>query len=200
MIKQQTIEQDLADLASSRSTPGGGSAAALIGAMGAALVSMVCNLTVGKEKYADVEAELNEVLAQSERLRVDLTDLADRDIIALRQTDEQKQARTQAIQAALKQAAIVSLEIVAACRAIISLSKPTVEKGNLNVISDAGVAVVSAAAGLKAAALNVIINLGFIKDEAFVHDKQQELDSLLADQEMMAEAVYRLVKAKLQIN
>jgi formiminotetrahydrofolate cyclodeaminase len=207
MIKEQTVEQYLTELASSRSTPGGGSAAALIGAMGAALVSMVCNLTVGKEKYKEVEADLQAVLIQAETMRVKLTDLADQDIAAFdgvmaayglpRQSDAQKQTRTQAVQVALKRAADVSLEIVSACRQVIGLSSPVAEKGNLNVVSDAGVAVVSAEAGLKAATLNVIINLNFIKDEAYVTAKQAELDELLAEQAATADKIYELVKSKI---
>ena len=207
MLKEQPIEQYLTELASSQSTPGGGSAAALIGAMGAALVSMVCNLTVGKEKYKDVEAELQSVLTQAETLRAQLTDLADQDIAAFdgvmsayglpRQSGEQKQARRRAIQDALKQAADVSIDIVSACRQVISLSRPVAEKGNLNVVSDAGVAVVSAEAGLKAATLNVIINLNFIKDEAFISAKRAELDKLLANQTATVDQIYGLVTSKL---
>jgi formiminotetrahydrofolate cyclodeaminase len=168
---------------------------------------MVCNLTVGKEKYKEVEADLQAVLIQAETMRVKLTGLADQDIAAFdgvmaayglpRQSDEQKQTRTQAVQVALKRAADVSLEIVSACRQVIGLSSPVAEKGNLNVVSDAGVAVVSAEAGLKAATLNVIINLNFIKDEAYVTAKQAELDELLAEQAATADKIYELVKSKI---
>ena len=118
-IKDTAIEPFLDELASSAATPGGGSAAAIIGAMGAALVSMVCNLTIGKKKYAEVEGEMKDVLAKTEALRKKLTGMIEDDVKAFdavmgaygmpKETDADKAARDKAIQAALKLATDVPL-------------------------------------------------------------------------------------------
>ncbi|MEE8263927.1 MAG: cyclodeaminase/cyclohydrolase family protein [Gammaproteobacteria bacterium] len=207
MIEEKTLRQFLDELASKASTPGGGSAAAIIGAMGAALVSMVCNLTIGKKNYADVEDEFNALLQKAETLREQLTGMVKADIEVFnkvmgayglsRDTDDEKAARTQAIQAALKEATVVPLSCAHACADVINLSKTAAEKGNLNVISDAGVAVLAAYAALRSAALNVHINIGAIKDEAFVNEKRAELQGVLAGTDQLTEEVYALVKSKL---
>jgi formiminotetrahydrofolate cyclodeaminase len=201
-----TIQPFLDELASDAPAPGGGSAGATVGAMGAALVSMVCNLTIGKEKFAPVEAELKEVLAKSEALRAELTQLVVDDTEAFnmvmaafrrpKETDTEKEARREAIQAATKQATLVPLATARACAGVIELSRVAAEKGNPNAASDAGAAASCAQAGLKAAALNVLINLPSIKDEAFVATHQAELDQILVKQ-ALAEEVYELVKSKL---
>jgi formiminotetrahydrofolate cyclodeaminase len=207
MSDTQTIESFLDALASSASTPGGGGAAALSGSMGAALVSMVCNLTIGKEKFAAVEGQMKEMLAQSEALRAKLTAMMAEDVAAFdlvmdayklpKNTDEEKVARSAAIQAASKKATLVPLAAAKACAEVIDLCGPTATMGNPNVISDAGVAVLCAQAGLKSAALNVLINLGAIKDEAFVVQHRAELAHILASHEALANEVYELVKNKL---
>ncbi|MDP4021457.1 cyclodeaminase/cyclohydrolase family protein [Methylobacterium sp. NEAU 140] len=201
-----TIQTFLTELASAAPTPGGGGAAAISGAMGAALVSMVCNLTIGKKKYAEVEAELKDVLARSEGLRVVLTGMIAEDVAAFdavmaaygapKATDEEKAARAEKIQAALKTATDVPLACCRACRAVIDLAAITADKGNLNVISDAGVAVLSAQAGLRSAALNVYINAKGLEDRAFADERLEELEGLLAEAGTLTEQVYAVVKAK----
>jgi formiminotetrahydrofolate cyclodeaminase len=207
MIKDQPIQFFLDELASKSPTPGGGSAAAIMGAMGAALVSMVCNLTVGKKNYQAVEGEMLAMLERAEVLRVQLTGLIQADIEAFdhvmgayglpKDTDAQKQARTQAIQEAMKTATEVPLECARACAEIVSLSKAAAELGNRNVISDAGAAVAAGYAALRCSALNVYVNVGAIKDEAFVASRLEELERLLANAEGLNEAVYSMVKDKL---
>jgi formiminotetrahydrofolate cyclodeaminase len=208
MAAEQALGAFLDDLASERSTPGGGGAAALSGAMGAALVSMVCNLTIGKPKYAEVEAELKQVLAQSEKLRAELTKAIGDDVTAFDsvmaayglpkgETDEQKAARTEKIQAALKGATDVPLECARLCNEVIRLAELAAEKGNLNVVSDAGVAVQAAYAGLTSAALNVRVNARSIKDRDFAEGRLNELEALLRDAKAMTEKTYEVVKNKL---
>ena len=207
MIKDDSIQKFLDALAGSSSTPGGGSAAAVMGAMGAALVSMVCNLTIGKKNYAEVEAEMREVLGQSENLRHRLTGMINDDVQAFNQvmtaygmpknSDEEKARRTAAIQDALKRATEVPLSCAKVCFEVMQLSKRAAEKGNVNVVSDAGVAVLAAYAGLKSAALNVYVNTAAIKDEAFNKQKLSELDKVLADADSFADGIYGLVKSKL---
>lgn len=207
MIKDQPIQFFLDELASKSPTPGGGSAAAIMGAMGAALVSMVCNLTVGKKNYQAVEGEMRAMLEQAEALRTRLTDLMHADIEAFNQvmgayglpkeTEAQQQVRSRAIQDALKTATEVPLECARACAEIVSLSKTAAELGNRNVVSDAGAAVAAGYAALRCSALNVYVNVGSIKDEAFVASCLAELDQLLASADGLNEAVYSMVKDKL---
>lgn len=207
MIKDQPIQQFLDELASKASTPGGGSAAAIMGAMGAALASMVCNLTVGKKNYEDVDAEMRETLDRTEKLREQLTDMIRADIEVFnkvmsaygmpKDTDEQKVERSEAIQAALKEATDVPLACAKICAEVIDLCKPLSEKGNKNVISDAGVAVLVAEAALRSAALNVYINIGGIKDEDFKHSRHDELEQILNGTRQLTDEVYAIVKSRL---
>lgn len=205
-IKDTAIEPFLDALASSAATPGGGSAAAILGGMGAALVSMVCNLTIGKKKYADVEGEMKDVLAKSEDLRHRLTGMIQEDVKAFdtvmgaygmpKETDADKAARDAAIQDALKQATEVPIRCCRLAREVIDLALMASEKGNLNVISDAGVGVLSAYAALRSAALNVFINAKMISDKSFVDAKLRELEGLLAGAEAATEKAYDIVKGK----
>jgi formiminotetrahydrofolate cyclodeaminase len=206
-LETESLQGFLDNLASSAATPGGGSAAAINGAMGAALVSMVCNLTIGKKKYAAVEAEMTAILAQSEALRHNLIKMMAEDVAAFdavmaayklpRASDEEKAARKAAIETATKEATRVPLKAARACAEVIALSKPTAEMGNRNVISDAGVGAMSALSGLQSAALNVYINLGALQDRDFAAQAEAELNEILAGQETLASEVYALVKAKL---
>lgn len=203
MSQHQPIASFLDDLASSAATPGGGGAAALAGAMGAALISMVCNLTIGKEKYAEVEGEMKNVLAKSEALRQRLTELMGEDAEAFdkvmaayrmpKGSDEEKATRSQAIQAGAKEATLVPLAIARACADVIELGQPTAELGNPNAIGDAGVGIICAKAGLKSAALNVFINLRIIKDNIFIGRHQAQIEAILANHEGLADEVYQIV-------
>jgi formiminotetrahydrofolate cyclodeaminase len=206
-IKDNRIEEFLDALASQAATPGGGGAAAIIGAMGAALVSMVCNLTIGKKKYAEVEAQMKDVLAKTEALRLRLTDMIEDDAKAFdavmgaygmaKETDQQKVARDKAIQAALKQATDVPMRCCHAAREVIDLAAIAADKGNLNVISDAGVGVLAAYAALRSAALNVFTNARMINDKTFAEAKLKELNQLLAGAEAATEKAYGTVRGKL---
>ena len=206
-IKDKSIEVFLEELASKQATPGGGSAAAVMGAQSAALTSMVCNLTIGKPKYIEVEEDMQALLKQSEALRLLLTDMIKADVDVFdklmacyglaKSSDEEKAARSLQIQAVLKEATIVPLECAKACAEAISLSRIAAEKGNLGVISDAGVAAMAGYGALKSAALNVYINTGTIKDRDFAEEKLQELEALISDSEAEAQQVYKIVKDKL---
>ncbi|MCF7967899.1 MAG: cyclodeaminase/cyclohydrolase family protein [Methylococcaceae bacterium] len=207
MIKEASIEHFLHELASKSPTPGGGSAAAIMGAMGAALVAMVCNLTVGKKNYEDVSEEMAVLLPTLDGLRTRLVDMVAADVAAFdqvmaaygmpRETDADKQRRSAAIQSALKQATLVPLECARACVEVIGLSRVAAEKGNKNVISDAGVAVVVAHAALRSAALNVRVNTSVIRDEAFVTGALQDLANLMSGVDTSTEQTYQLVMQKL---
>jgi len=206
-IKDKSIQIFLDELASKSATPGGGSVSALMGAQSAALISMVCNLTIGKPKYAEVETEMQVLLQKSEALRAKLTGLIKADVDVFnrlmaayglpKETDEEKMARTEAIQTVLKAATEVPLDCARACAEAIELSRCAANKGNLGVISDAGAAVLAGYSGLKSAALNVYINTGSLKDRQFAETKLAELETILKDVDTVVEDVYQSVKTKL---
>jgi formiminotetrahydrofolate cyclodeaminase len=207
MTKNNTIAKFLDELASEQPTPGGGGAAAIMGAVGAALVSMVANLTIGKKNYEAFDEELKEARAKAEALRAELTAAINEDVDAFnavmgayglpRGTDEEKAARAAAIQAALKQATDAPLRAVKACHEVIKLSAVVADKGNINVISDAGVAVLAANAGLRSAALNVYINAKSIKDREFAEIRLGEVNALTDLAALKTEEVYAVVRGKI---
>ncbi|MFO1417331.1 MAG: cyclodeaminase/cyclohydrolase family protein [Methylotetracoccus sp.] len=201
------LQQFLDDLASRSATPGGGSATAIIGAMGAALVSMVCNLTLGKAGYESVASEMSDTLAEAENLRARLADMVRQDIDAFdrvmacyampKLTDEQKHVRSAAIQDALKLATDVPLACARLCADLIRLCRIATQHGNRNVISDAGVGVMAAYAAMKSAALNVYVNVGSIKDESFTAARVAEIERLLAECERDTAEVFADVRSRL---
>ena len=207
MVSQLSIDEFLEQLASKASTPGGGSAAGLMGAMGAALVSMVCNLTVGKPQYVSVEADMQALLERAEALRAALAKSIADDVAAFDQvmaayglpkaTDDDKASRTSAIQAALRVAMAAPMAAARLAAEVIELSAEAAEKGNTNVVSDAGVAALAALASLKSAALNVYVNAGALKDRAHAEAQVAELEALLASGEVRAAEVYAAVRARL---
>ncbi len=206
-IKEQSIETFLDELASKQATPGGGSAAAVIGAQSAALTSMVCNLTIGKPKYIEVENDMKALLQQSEALRTELTGMIKADVDVFdklmscyglaKETDQEKTDRSEQIQSVLKEATLVPLECAKACAQAIKLSRVAAEKGNIGVISDAGVAALAGYSALKSAALNVYINAGSIKDKNFATEKLAELEQVINGADIEAEETYQIVKSKL---
>jgi formiminotetrahydrofolate cyclodeaminase len=206
-LTEKPVTTFLDELASSAPAPGGGSVAAFAGALGAALVSMVCNLTLGKKGYEDVQDDIEALLGNSEALRQELADLLEADVSAYtgyskaakmpRATDEEKAERAEAMLAALKVATDVPLAIAEAAVKVMDLCTPAAEKGNKWAVSDAGVAVLMAEAALRSAALNVLINLGTLKDEEFVADRRAKLDRLLAGKGTMRDEIYDQVVSKL---
>ncbi len=208
MFAEWTLKDYLDRLASGEPTPGGGAAAAITGAQGAALVSMVCHLTIGKPRFATVEATLKEVLQRSEALREELLALADADAEAFgrvsaayrlpKATPEEKTARRVALQEALKAAAQVPLQVMEACLEVMRLAVIAAEKGNPNVVSDASVAGILAHAGLLGAGDNVNVNLKYIKDDVFVRDKGAQLDTLLRAAQEVREALENALTSRQQ--
>ena len=206
-IKDKSIQLFLDELASKSPTPGGGSVSALMGAQAAALVSMVCNLTIGKEKYAEVEEEMQALLQQAETARVKLMALIAADVDTFnnlmsayalpKETDAEKLTRSEGIQQALKLATQVPLECARACAEVVKLSHIAALNGNLVVISDAGAAVMSAYSGLKSAALNVYINTNCLKDSDFVKTTLLDMEGIMNNVDVLAEEIYQIVRAKL---
>jgi formiminotetrahydrofolate cyclodeaminase len=204
---QATIEGYLGRLASVEPEPGGGSVAALVGALAAALVTMVTNLTLGKEKFAAVQDDMTEIQAKSEKLRSELTELVTQDAVAYgavaaamklpKDSDEQKQERAGILQAALVGAATVPLRVADAATEVARLSLPAAEKGNLNAISDAAVAVLLADAAAQSAALNVRINLAWIEDEGFKRQAWTRIEAVLSETARLRDIVLAITYNKI---
>ena len=203
MYIDEPLKKYLDEAASGASTPGGGSVAALAGALGAALTSMVCNFTVGKKKYKDVEEEVAQILSEAEKLRGKLLELMVEDTRVYgqvsaaygmpRDTPEEKEARSEAIQSALKAAMGAPLEAAICCHKILKLNEPLVEKGNQNLISDVGVAVLLAESAMRSAILNVEINLSYIKDEKLCQETREKLRPMIAEAVELRSKVYEKV-------
>lgn len=201
-----TVADFLDRLASKEPTPGGGSVAALCGALAAALGAMVCNLTIGKPRYAEVEAELQAALEQLEKLREQLTALMAADVAAYEQlsaayklpkdSDAEKAARSAAIQESLTDATGVPLRIAESAAAVLDIVPVVIEKGSTVAVSDAGMAALLAETALKSAALNVWINLSSDKDEGRANANRERLEAALASRGEHADGLYeQVVKA-----
>jgi len=188
MLNSLSISKFLDETASNSPAPGGGSVSALAASLGAALTSMVCRLTIGKNSNATVQIELESVLIKSEKLRAKFTALIDEDTNAFnmviaayrlpKETTEQNAQRAAAIQAAYKEATVVPLQLLELCAEAIALLKIVGEKGNKNSLSDAGVAVLMLGAACNGAAMDVRINLASITDLSFVEANKILTNSL----------------------
>lgn len=195
-------------LASKEPTPGGGGASAYVGALGVALGSMVGNLTLGKKKYADVQADIEALQGQASVLIERFKALVDRDAEAFaplarayglpQGTDDEKMARDEALQQALVGATLVPLEIADACVEAIRLHGEYAQKGTRIAISDVGVGVIFCKAALQGAALNVSINTRLMKDIARKAALEARLDQALADGLPLADRIYRDVAEQLR--
>jgi len=166
-------------VASKAPAPGGGSVAALTAANGAALTAMVAKLTGGKKKYAEHDALMQEIIEESEKLTAELMACVDKDTEAYngvsavfdmpKNTDEEKAARSEAMQKALEAAVLVPLRVMELCLDALKITDKAVGKSNVNAASDLGVAALNLSTGSLGAHLNVKINLSGIKNEAFVN-------------------------------
>jgi len=207
MLIDKKVHNFLDELASNSPTPGGGSVAALAGALGAALISMVGNLTIGKKKYEDVEEDIKKIISSSEKLRYELSQLIEEDVMAFnnfmatykmpKETEDEKKIRAEKIQESLIEAAKVPLTVAYKCLEVLSLSKEVAEKGNINVISDAGVAALMAEAALESAILNVKINLTMIKDEKVRTELSSSIKEILLKEKGQKEKVLEIIDGKI---
>lgn len=182
------LDDFLAMLASDLPAPGGGTAAAVSGAMGAALVEMVAALTLGKEKFADVHAAVRPIAEAAAAARRELLDLAQEDASAFeavlaarrlpKESDDEKAARSQAIALSNQAATEVPMRTARAAARLLETLPDLVAKGNPNAASDAGTAALLLEAATEGALLNVGINLGGVKDPALVAQMQRETAAL----------------------
>jgi formiminotetrahydrofolate cyclodeaminase len=207
-ILDQSVGGLLNALGSSAPTPGGGAAAALTGALGAALVQMTANLTIGRPRLADVQEHAQQIEARAAGQRDRLAQLADADAEAYaavstayklpRETDEQRTARARAIQVALDRAARVPLETAEACAAVLALSEEAAPVLNKAVISDVMTGALLALAGLEAAVVNVQVNLASMTDAASVERFTEALERARGGAKERTERVQAVGRSRMQ--
>lgn len=207
MLKDMMLKDLLNELSSKSATPGGGTVAGIAGALSAVMISMVCNLTIGKKKYQQSEDEIKKTLENATRLIDEFTLLADKDAEVFNdvmeayrlphETEEEKTERTHAVQEATKRAALVPMDVLRRCEALVLLSRSAALKGNENAISDAGVAAVMARAAAKSACLNILINLSTITDEDFIGKLKTEQENVMKTVKDISEETLNIVKQKL---
>jgi len=208
MDTKKTVQKYLEELSSNSPTPGGGNVAALCGALSASLGVMVCNLTIGKKKYLDVENEMKEL---KEKLSASLekfillgkndNEAFDRVMDAFKlpkETDEQKRLRNEAIEKSTLEAAYVPAEVIKNCREVIPLFEIIANKGNQNSLSDAGVAVAVISAASEGAFLNVLINYSSLTEKQKAAELLMHADNLNNEVKEEAQILLSEIKSKLR--
>jgi formiminotetrahydrofolate cyclodeaminase len=210
MNHSKTFQDYLKELSSDSPAPGGGNAAAITGALGASLAAMVCNLTIGKKKYSDVENEMTDLkqkFLEYQRKFIELS-LKDNDAFnkvmntmkVPKDTEEHKELRLQNIEKATYGAIEIPADVMKSCADILPLIKIIIEKGNKNSLSDAGVAVSLIGSSARSAYLNVLINCGSLKNQTIAGEIKKQADVLIDDittfSEVLIRQVIRLIRAQ----
>ena len=208
MLVDLTIKGFLAETAGSAPVPGGGSISALNGAIATALTEMVANLTIGKKKYIDVEAEMEDIRSRLEALQQELVGLTDRDAEAFeplsrayglpKETEEQRIEKERVMEKALYEASVVPLQIMKTVFRVMEDLEVLGEKGSRLAVSDVGVAVLFARAALEGASLNIYINTRLMKNREQAERLNQESDELIAEAGRLQEKIYTGVLAKIR--
>lgn len=206
-LEQLSVREFIKVLGSGNPAPGGGSAAALCGALGAALAAMVSRLTLGKEKYRDAWQNMASVQQTGDHMAEQFLALVQKDtdayqgvITAIRlpkETEEEKASRQKAMQKAMKRAAKVPLESLRTAEKLILIAKEVVERGNPNTFTDAGAAVQLARTASTVAAYNVLINLSGIRDEGFASACKEEVKEILGRIDGLFKEAERYVNSQL---
>lgn len=208
LLSEHTVHDFIDLLASSQPAPGGGSASALAGSVGTALITMVANLTLGKEKYQEYEGEMTEIIAQANKLTDEFLQLIDQDTAAFnkvsavfampKESEADKAQRKEAMQEALKFATIVPYTMMEKSLETLKLCGRAIGKSNTNAVSDLGVGALNMKTAMQGAWLNVLINLGSIKEEAFVTEYREKGERILAEGVFLADVVYGQVEKSLR--
>ena len=204
MLTELTIKEFINKVISNDPVPGGGSVSALNGALAGALAAMVANLTIGRKKYAEINDIMVELSSRFEKLSSRLIEDVDRDSDAYnrvfaafkmpKDTDEEKQVRSEAIQRETKYAAQVPMEVARAVYEVLPMIDTVAQKGNSNAVTDACVSMMCARTAILGALLNVRINLTSIKDEAFVNAMREEADTIEAHTILQEQALLEYAK------
>ncbi len=206
-IAQKTCIEFVDALASKKAVPGGGGAAALVGSIGMALGSMVCNLTIGKKKYAEHEDVIKDILLKANKIGKDLLGMIDKDAECFlplskayglpKSTPEEIKIKEETMENALKLACEVPIDIVKTCYEAIKLHEELVDKGSKLALSDVGVGIQCLRAALLSGQLNVLININSIKDEEYVKNIRIEIDELVSKGIKICDEVYAKVETAL---
>ena len=201
-----SLDRFLAELASEAPTPGGGTAAAVAGALGAALAEMVAALTLSKEKFAEAHEAMRSIAGSARRARSEFLTLAREDaeaydaVVAARrlpkETEEQTAARKAAIESANRRATEVPMRTARLAASVLALLPDLAEKGNPNALSDAGAAAVLLESAVEGALLNVGINLPGASDTEFVGRMQRETTTLQVDSQRLRSQIVAVVRKK----
>lgn len=203
-LRELTLEGFLRELSSSSPAPGGGSVSALMGALGASLISMVSNLTLGKKGYEAFKEDIKRILSHSTELREDLLRKVDEDTEAFNSFMEAlklpkgSQERERALEEALKKATLLPLSVMELSLEVLRLSKELLGKGNKNAISDTAVSALSAYGAMESAYFNVLINCLSIKDGEFKRASVERSQHLLALGKALCDEVKRVVEEALK--
>jgi formiminotetrahydrofolate cyclodeaminase len=191
MNTTKTLQEYFNELSSNSPTPGGGNVAALCGALSASLGIMVCNLTIGKKKYADVEQEIIRLKEKLENMQKEFVVLGQKDNASFdkvmdafklpKETDQEKEIRSKAIEEATIGATTAPMEVIKISKALLPLIEIIVEKGNRNSISDAGVAVSLIRTAANGAYLNVLINCSSLSNQTFAAELKKTADIIVEE-------------------
>lgn len=197
-----------AALASKAPVPGGGGASALVGALGAALGSMVANLTIGKKAYRDVEEDVKKVLEKTESIRQRMLNLVERDAEAFEplaraygikaETPEEKARKEALMEEALKTACTVPMEIVREAASCLTLLEELGAKGSKLAVSDVAVGALFCKAALAGGRFNVIINTSMMKDRAYAEAVEAEVDQLVEQGSQLADRITAAVERRIR--
>ena len=204
MHADRTLREFTDELASNAPVPGGGGAAALVGAVGIALGDMVGELTTGKKKYADVEEDIQRLMAEAKAVKDEFIRLIDADAEAFAPLakaygiPKDDPERDKIMEEALKNGAAVPMDIMRTCGKALDIIGEFAEKGSRLAISDAGCAAACCKAAIRAASLNVFINTKSMKDRDFADQLNAEADELLAKYNQLADEIFDSVADRLR--
>jgi formiminotetrahydrofolate cyclodeaminase len=192
------------ELASKTSVPGGGGAAALAGALGTALCSMVGEFTLGKKKYASVEEDIKALLSRADTLRERLMDLVELDaalfapLAAAYAIPKDAPGREETLESATKQACTAPYEMVKCCGEAVELLEEMLEKGSVMLLSDVGCGALLAKAAMECAAMNVYINTKSLRDRPYAGHLETEMEEILHTQGQKADRIARTVLSRVK--
>lgn len=208
MIKTMVVDEFLSELSSKSPTPGGGGAAALSGAEGAALGLMVINLTLGKKRYADVETEMNALSDRLEGLKTEFLRLADEDAVVFAPlaaayglpagTDEEREHKARVLEGHLLTASMTPIHVMERAMEVLEAMDFLAEKGSRMAVSDVGVGVQFIRTALTGAVMNVWINTKSMKNREKAEELNLYAGKMLDDETKQADAVYQKVAAALR--
>ncbi|MEW5760829.1 MAG: cyclodeaminase/cyclohydrolase family protein [Candidatus Thermoplasmatota archaeon] len=204
MLIEKSIDEFIDEVATEEPTPGGGSVAALSGALGVALSCMVCKLTIGKKKYEEVWEEMRKILDElvpiGERLKklIDEDTEAYKKVISAYSMPKNNMDREEAIQSALVSATKVPFEVIWQCYRALQLVDIVAEKGNVNSITDAGTSCIMLFSAIRSAASVVKINLSSIKDETFIAKEKEEMEKIFEEAKKLEEKILSNVEKRMK--